>query len=159
MYLSSVPADELLELTSEVTKGPRGIAPFRRQRTLELMLMLMLRLRLRFQPMEISRQVRRPAAVDRQRRAHEAAPDVGGHGPPADFAQRLVVVAADPDADHEVAGETDEQGVAVLLRRPGLAEGRDSQRRPAPGPVVRGRVEKVEHRRPVTLPVQRPDRA
>jgi len=66
MYLSSVPADELLELTSEVTKGPRGIAPFRRQRTLELML----RLRLRFQPMEISRQVRRPAAVDRQRRAH-----------------------------------------------------------------------------------------
>ena len=48
----------------------------------------------------------------------------------------LVVVAADPDADHQIAGKADEQGVAIVLGGAGLAEGRDGERRAAPVPLL-----------------------
>ena len=66
----------------------------------------------------------------------------------------LVVIAADPDADDQVSGEADEQGVAIVLARPGLSEGRYGQSCPAARSVVGGRVEKVENRRPVARGVE-----
>ena len=73
-------------------------------------------LAVRFRAIAVACRERRAlAAFDRQRRAHEIAPDFRRDGAAADLAQRLVVVAADPDADHQVAGEADEQRVAIVL--------------------------------------------
>src|SRR5947209_2075832 len=105
--LSSAVADQPLELASEVANGFGGIAPIRGQRTFEL--------RLRLGAVEDGGQLRAAAAVDSQGRVHEAAPNLGRNGPAADSAQGLVVVAAKPHADHQIAGEADEQSVAVLL--------------------------------------------
>ena len=80
---------------------------------------------------------------DAERVRHEVAPD-----PRRDAAARQawigrIVVVADPHAGHHAVGEAHEQGVAIVLRRPGLAEGRDRQVRSPAGPALhRGRVEK-----------------
>ncbi len=94
------------------------------------------------------------AMVDRQRRDHEIAPDLRRDGAADDLAQRFVVVAPDPHADHQVAGKADEQGVAVVLAGAGLAEGRDGERGAAAGAAVRRRIEQVEHRRAVAARIE-----
>src|SRR6185437_5521892 len=78
-----------------------------------------------------------------------------GHGPSADLPKRLVVVAADPDADDEIARESNEHGITIFLGRSGLSEGRYGKRRAPPGAVVRSGIEEVERRRPVPLAVER----
>ena len=92
------------------------------------------------------RQVGTAHAIDSERRTHEAAPDLRRDRPAADLAERLIVVAADPHADHQVAGKADEQSVAVRLGRPGLAEGRDGKRGTTAGAIVGGGIEQVEQR-------------
>src|SRR5207248_6248291 len=103
---------------------------------------------------ESARQIRAAPVIHRERRGHEIAPDLRRDRSAADLAERLVVVAANPDADDEVAGKADEQGVAILLRSAGLAEGRHRQRRAAAGTVVGGGIEQVEHRRAVAAIVE-----
>ena len=71
-----------------------------------------------------------------------------GRPPPVTLVHRAVVVIADPDADDEIAGEADEHGVAMILRRARLAEGRRAERGGAAGAAVGGGVEQIEHRRP-----------
>src|SRR4029078_12572049 len=66
-----------------------------------------------------------------------------------------VVVAPDPHADHEISRKTDEQGIAVLLSRPRLAECRDRKRGAPAGAFVRGGIEQVEHRHPVAPLIER----
>ena len=57
-----------------------------------------------------------------------------GTVPPLTLPSELVVVAADPHADDQVAGETDEQGIAVFLRVPVLPKvgTASAARRPVP---------------------------
>src|SRR5690606_10353717 len=54
-----------------------------------------------------------PIGVDRL--AHEGDPDLRGQASAGHPLHRLEVVIADPHADHEIAGEADEPGVAIIL--------------------------------------------
>src|SRR3546814_8328781 len=71
--------------------------------------------------------------------------------------EQSVVVIADPDAGHQSAREADEDGVAIVLRRPGLAERLDPQRRRAAGALIGGGPEKIEQHRPGRASVELPD--
>src|SRR5204862_6609982 len=122
----SAVGEQLFKLLGERPKVLRAVAPLRRKGALDLT----------SGRSELYRQIRPALAIDSQRRSHEIAPDRRRNRSAADPAERAVVVAAGPHADHQVAGKSDEQGVAILLCRAGLAEGRNSERGPAPGSVV-----------------------
>src|SRR5207342_2967015 len=125
------------------------VAPFRRQWALSVPVPL------RFVSMEHRRQRRTALMVDRQGGTHEVVPNIGRHGAATDFAQRLIVVATDPHTNHQIARKTNEQGVAILLRRTGLPERRDGERSAAASSIVGGSIKKIEHWRPVALAVER----
>src|SRR3546814_19093789 len=66
------------------------------------------------------------------------------------------VCSSDLDACHQIAREADEDGVAIVLRRPGLAERLDPQRRRAAGALIGGGPEKIEQHRPGRASVELP---
>src|SRR6185503_7548844 len=97
--------------------------------------------------------------VDGQGGGHEIAPDLRRNGPAAHLAERFVVVAADPHPNDEIARETDEERIAILLRRAGLAERGHGEGGAAAGAVVGGGVEQVEHRCSIATRIEQVVRA
>ncbi len=66
----------------------------------------------------------------------------------ADLVHRGIVVVPDPDPDDEIRGHPDEPGIAVILRRPGLAAHRDvGDAGRLAGAAVDHRLQRVEHHR------------
>src|SRR6476469_8606950 len=104
-------AEEFVERLADFPEPFGGVAPLGGQRALHLGRLLAFQA-----PTEFRRQIRAALPVHGQSRGHEAAPKLGRHRAAADLAERLVVVASDPDSDHEIARKADEQGVTVFLR-------------------------------------------
>src|SRR6266404_1408611 len=96
---NSVIAKHVIELSCKITQRLRCIAPFGRQRTLEIGTC---RLRTEF-----GRKCRTARMIDCQGGGHEIAPDLRRYRPAADLSQRLVVVAANPHANDKVARKAD----------------------------------------------------
>src|SRR6185503_1540112 len=74
------------------------------------------------------RRNQRPALVSEAARGigggHEIAPDGGRRAAARDAPRRAVIIIADPHADHEIGGESDEPCVAIILAGAGLARRR-----------------------------------
>src|SRR5918993_5839434 len=137
--------EQLLKLADDLPKRLRAFAPLLGKRALAILARLHA-----LRDLELCRQVGTRAAVDRKGRAHEVAPDLSRDGAAADSpAKRLVIVPADPDSHDKVARETDEERVAIILAGSRLAERGDRHCGAPARPIVRRRVEKVEHGRPV----------
>src|SRR5436305_1816519 len=69
----------------------------------------------------------------RGRLRDEIVPDARRQIAPSHVPHRAVVIVADPDTDHDVAGKPDEPGVAIFLRGPGLPDGPRLDPRRFPG--------------------------
>ena len=82
------------------------------------------------------------------RGGHEVAPDPRRQAAALNAAQRAVVVIADPYPGDEIAGEADEDRVAIVLAGAGLAECRHAQRGCAPGAAADHARQQIEQGRP-----------